>query len=547
METPEPLLARRTWLLPLALLSGACLTVFVLTNVIDAMHSGDPRHVLTLVLHPNPVAASSTLSNAGEIVAAVLAIAITVVAILVELASKRYTHRVTELFISEPINFVVMGLFIVTALQGLWVTMTFDNAGSGSGYVPYVGVVVSMSLLTICLLVLLPYFSYVFSYLNPIHIVRRIHGHVLEVIAAQGHGSNVDAARTEAVRGIEQLADVALNAMQHRDNAIAIASVHTLRRLIGDYRALSSSLPQAWFSVGGDLAQNPDFVSMDRTTLLDLAERRLWFEMKVLRQYQMVYDEALNRTRDLVYVIAIDTRLLAEDAMAAGDPHWLQLIMKFFNTYLRSAINAQDVRTAYNVLHQYRRMAEQLLEHDQSDRVVEVAGYFKYYGLTAFAARLPFVLEVVAYDLCALIELAHERNSTCLDELLTLLLRVDKESEGEVQEASLRGVRKAQAKLATLFLANGDKERAKRIYEDMREEDPRRLASIRDELHAVHSPEYWEITDRGANFDYIPNERREQLDEFFGWFSALPAPNPPAIEEHPGPPGGRNSTLGSIE
>jgi len=218
------MLERRTWLLPLSLLTGACLTVFVLTYAVDAAYSGDPLRVFSLMVHPNPAAAASTLANAGEIVAAVLAIAITVVAILVELASKRYTHRVTELFVGEPINFAVMGLFIVTALQGLWVTMTFDNAGYGSGFVPYVGVGVSMGLLTVCLLVLLPYFSFVFGYLNPIHIVRLIHGHVLTTVSSQRDQQDVEAGRGEAVRGIEQLADVALNSMQHRDNAIAIAS-----------------------------------------------------------------------------------------------------------------------------------------------------------------------------------------------------------------------------------------------------------------------------------------------------------------------------------
>ena len=54
-------------------------------------------------------------------------------------------------------------------------------------------------------------------------------------------------------------------------------------------------------------------------------------------------------------------------------------------------------------------------------------------------------------------------------------------------------------------------------------EDPQRLASIRDELLRVESPEYWEIIDRGANFDYLPPERKAMLQRFFGWFEALPA------------------------
>ena len=95
----------------------------MLTYLVDAGGSADPRHVWHLIAQPNPAAAFNTLTNAGDIVAAVLAIALTVVAIVVELASNRYTHRVTELFISEPINFAVMALFVVTTVQGAWVTL----------------------------------------------------------------------------------------------------------------------------------------------------------------------------------------------------------------------------------------------------------------------------------------------------------------------------------------------------------------------------------------------------------------------------------------
>ena len=52
-------------------------------------------------------AAFDTLSNAAEVVAAVLAIAITVVAIVVELAANRYSHQITTLFLREPVNLLV--------------------------------------------------------------------------------------------------------------------------------------------------------------------------------------------------------------------------------------------------------------------------------------------------------------------------------------------------------------------------------------------------------------------------------------------------------
>jgi hypothetical protein len=49
-------------------------------------------------------------------------------------------------------------------------------------------------------------------------------------------------------------------------------------------------------------------------------------------------------------------------------------------------------------------------------------------------------------------------------------------------------------------------------------ERPERLKSIRDELLSVTSEDYWEVIDRGRNFDYLPPERKKALSVFYGWF-----------------------------
>lgn len=507
----------RTFLLPLALVGGACLSLLALTFALDAP-AGGPLELLARLGRPHPDAAFDTLANAGDIVAGVLAIALTVVAIVVELASNRYTHRVTELFVGEPVNVAVMALFVVTAVHGAWVTLTFDHHAGGSGFVPYTGVLVSMGLLTLCLLVLLPYFAFVFAYLNPIQIVRRIHEHTASAI--ERGADDVEGVQRETVRGVEQLGDVALNAMQHRDTGVSMAAVDALADLLRDYQRIRPGLPEPFFRVGGELAHNPDFVSMDPSVLADIGARRIWVEMKILRQYQMVFAEALGRIREVSYLIAIDTRNIAEEAAAAGREELLALSIKFFNTYLRAAINHEDVRTAYTVAHQYRMLAQALLDRGDGAHARAIARHFLYYARVSQDAGLPFVVETIAYDLCSLNEAAHARRSPLADELLDVFLRVDEESH---DEAHLRGVRKAQVKLAAYYLDRGDEPRARRIFRDMEREEPRRLASIRDELRAVVSPEYWEVTDRGANFDYLPEARKQRMEEFFGWFDALRA------------------------
>ena len=78
---------------------------------------------------------------------------------------------------------------------------------------------------------------------------------------------------------------------------------------------------------------------------------------------------------------------------AAGNREVFALTVKFMNTYLRAALNGKDVRTAYNVLNQYRQLAEALLARrgrrrlGARRRVVEIAGHFKYYARLAHAQR----------------------------------------------------------------------------------------------------------------------------------------------------------------
>src|SRR5690606_1620291 len=122
----------------------------------------------------------------------------------------------------------------------------------------------------------------------------------------------------------------------------------------------------------GELAHNPDFVSMSASVLEAVSKRRIWLEMKVLRKYQTLYNEALNKMRDINYLIAINTRHIAEEALASKNEELFELALKFFNTYLRATVNARDVRTAYNVLHQYRLLADHALAEGDGQKAIEI-------------------------------------------------------------------------------------------------------------------------------------------------------------------------------
>lgn len=495
----------------LAIVTTIAGAIYAITFAIDSAGSGVSAVDLFFGGH-----GAGMLSNMPEVVSGLLGIAITVVAIIVELAANRYTPKITTLFVENPTNLTVLGFFVVTCLLCVWTSLSADAAV----VVPRVGTAVTVGCITLCLLILLPYFNFVFGFLDPNNVVERMGQSTIDAIRKGGKrtGLNRDP-RKLALRGVEQLADVALNAIEHKDKGICMQAVDTLGDIVCRYLAVSEKLDASFFTMSTEIRENPDFVSMQPDVLGDIESRRYWFEMKVLRQFQMIYGETLNKMRDVNYLIAINTRRIAERAMELDRPEIAALALKFFNTYLRATVNERDVRTAYNVFNQYRLLAETALRTGKPDVALETARRFKYYGQLGFTLGLPFILETAAYDLCSLNELAFDLKSPCRQELLAVFLEVDKEAEeGHDLDESLRGVRKAQIKLATYYLLSGEQDMARAIFEDMRGEQAVRLGSIRTEIEAITSREFWEVSDRGVNFDYLEPRRRAMLDTFFGWF-----------------------------
>jgi len=509
---------RRVWLPPLLVLLGLSVALFAASTWLDRLLApGSLPSLWRVLIYPPNDAAIQTLSTAGQTVAAVLAIAITVVAIVVELAANRYTPRITEMFIRDPITQAVMALFIVTTVLCLWVAWAYAEPTTGASPIPHAGFALVMLLLTICLIVLLPYFVFVFAFLEPERVIDRIRSQTLESVLSPGRRS-ISARQAGAIRNIEQLTDVALTSLENRDKTIAMAAVDALQGIALDFQPARDFLTPDWFAVTGHLARDPDFVAMSEGLLASVSQRQIWLELKVVKQFLTIFNEALNGSRDVDSLIGIRARGIAAEALARRSLDLFDLMVRFFNSCLRAAINARDVRTAYYTVHQYRMVAEHALTEGAPDRAVAISKYLRFYGHVSYQEELPFLLETVAYDLCTLDEQAFELGSPVAEEIFQIFLQADKEAEGSVQERSLRGVRKAQVRLATFFLVRGDRAHARAIQADMVGEATEFLASIREELKCEESPAYWEVTDREDNFSWLPPERRAQLDEFFAWF-----------------------------
>lgn len=511
----------RVWALQAAVLACSAVIVFWGFYTLDyfamsqaARGSAAPFGPLSHYLAFDPQSLSDAIASLAGINAAVFGIVITVVSIIVQLTAERYTG-VARMFLRDRVNILVAAYYVVACVVSVWLAATLR-----SDFVPRATLAAALCMTTGGLVIMAPYFGYVFWFLEPQHIISRIRHHAVERAkrCSLGH-DELDCfdAQAQMLFSLEELTDIANNSISGKDKIIASGAVDALGNIAEQYIELKPTVGEAWFSIGPKIRANPDFVAMAPESLLDLQTRRTWVEWKVMRQYLSIYNEALGSMRDINYLIAIDTRYIGEAAARSNDTELMNLVLRFFNSYIRSTLNAKDVRTAYNVLNQYRKLLESLLQQGRDSVALDGARHMKYYGLVGFEMNLSFVTETVAYDMSSLAQLANELKSAAEAEILREFLELDRPPFVRGQEAALLGVRKAQVKLAAYYLANGQEERARVIAADMRGEPRERLLTIFRELGNVENKDFWEIIDRGQNFEYMPPEHRARLAEYFRW------------------------------
>ena len=511
---------RKQWLVPIAVLTTVSLLVFWAFYSFDHFITGGDvqppfRTPFGRYVHFDPSSITDAVSSLAGMIAAVFGIVITVVSIIVQLSADRYTG-VARMFLRDRINLVVMGYYLIACVCGVWLSVSIHR-----DYVPRMALLTMISATTLGLVLMAPYFRYVFWFLEPMNIISRIRS---EAVVVAGKGADERdhersaAAQASTLSAMEELTDITSNSISGKDKIIASGAVDALKDFALEYLKAKPKASDVWFGIGAGIRQNPDFVAMDPESLQDLERRKTWVEWKVMRQYLGIYNEALGSMRDINYLIAIDTRYIGEAAGTVRDGELITLVFRFMNSYLRSTLNARDVRTAYNVLNQYRLLVEAMIRQKNGRAAVEGVKHMNYYGHVSFDMKLTFVTETVAYDVSALCQYANEQGAPEEEEMLSHFLELDRPLRVSSQENALLGVRKAQVKLAAFYLMRGDQPKARRISHDMQNEPADRLLSIRRALERVESKDFWEIIDRGRNFEYMAPAQRACLAEFFSWY-----------------------------
>src|SRR5579871_3009982 len=160
---------KRTLLYPLTLLGGVSLAIVFGVWMLDFVLQKRPGNPLSDFFTFDVDTLQNALGNMAQVVAAILGIVITVVSIVVQLAATRYTPRIADMFFRDRTNLGVLGFFVVACINAVWVSISVDH-----DFLPRVSIVFTMILVTASLLLMVPYFAYVFDFLDPDKIVRRL-------------------------------------------------------------------------------------------------------------------------------------------------------------------------------------------------------------------------------------------------------------------------------------------------------------------------------------------------------------------------------------
>ena len=171
---------RKQWLVPIVVLTSTSLLVFWAFYSFDHFFTGGDvqppfKTPFARYVQFDPSSITDAVSSLAGMIAAVFGIVITVVSIIVQLSADRYTG-VARMFLRDRVNLVVMGYYLIACVCGVWLSVSIHR-----DYVPRMALLVMISATTLGLVLMAPYFRYVFWFLEPMNIISRIRSEAVGV------------------------------------------------------------------------------------------------------------------------------------------------------------------------------------------------------------------------------------------------------------------------------------------------------------------------------------------------------------------------------
>jgi Predicted membrane protein (DUF2254) len=490
----------RSWIgaaLPGVALVSVSVMLVVLFGFLDAIHYSSIKDFFT----PDPIAAAGTLGLAGGAEGVALSIVIIAVVFGIQTTASRYSPRVMEIFTTNPLNALVLSFALASILY------TFlARAEIKVNYVPNWTVGAAVLLALVNFAILLPYVGYIFDVMRAERLVGSIMRRARRQLKAAVSGRNSLRRRSAVMTSIAQVTDIAFGSIQLGDMPVCVLSIEVLGQFLAeDYITSKKKLAPEWFKVGH--AQLP---GASDQILTEVNRAGTWFTYTVMSSFVDMVGLTPVHRKEAVHAIAVATRNVGLAAINVGEPETAELCLRFFNTYLRAAINRSAPTFASVIMNEYRRFAIGALEW-RSDLAIDAAAHLLRYGRHFDEAGMPATLGAAAEDVADLAIEARARDPEVTHRLAAILVRNLLELIPSGRAIGVNGLFKGVAKLTFWAMAADQKDISRILVDGIAAAPPDFVDAALDRMESMHSGLFWEVNERVIAFDWVEQPLRAEI------------------------------------
>jgi len=470
----------------------AMLVVFF--GFLDASHYTSLINLFT----PDAAAAAGTVSLAGGAEGVTLSIVILVVFYGIQTTSSRYSPRIIDIFTRNPLNALVFTFALASILYTFLV-----RAEIKPNYVPMWSVALAVVFALANFAILLPYVIYIFDIMRAESLIKGIRKRATRDIRKSVTGRR---RRDGLMTCISQVTDIVFGSIQLGDMPVSIYGVEALGRFVADdYLRVKKKLRPEWFQVG-----HSDLPGASDQILSEVNRAHTWVEYTVLSSFVDFVGLTPIHRREAAHAIALATRDIGLAAIEVGEPEVADLCVRYFNTYLRTAINRAAPTFASSMMNEYRRLAIGALEF-RPDLSVDSASHLLRYGRHFDESGMPAIFGAAAEDVADLAIEAQGRDPEVTRRLALLLVRQLQELIPNARPIGLNGLFKAVAKLAFWAMASDAKDVSGILVEGIAWAPPDFVDGALNRMESMRSGLFWEVNERVIAFDWVEESLRAQI------------------------------------
>ncbi len=480
----------------LALVTVAVMLV-VLFGFLDALHFGSIADFFT----PDSAAAAGTLGLVGGAEGVTLSIVLLGVMFGIQTSSSRYSPRIIGIFTRNPLNAIVLSFALASILYTFLVRSEVKV-----NYVPMASVAVAEVFALINFALLFPYVLYTFEVMRAETLVSGIMRRARKELRGGTHRRGSLQHRSALLTCCAQVSDIAFGSVELGDMPVCLLCIEVVGDFLAhEYLPVKKNLDPEWFKVG-----RAELPGASDQIVAEVNRAGTWFTYTVMSSFVDMIGLTPIHRKEAVHALAVGTRRIGLAAIEVGDSEVAELCLRFFNTYLRAAINRSAPTFASVIMNEYRRFAIGALEW-RRDLAVEAAAHLLRYGRHFDEAGMPAIFGAAAEDVADLAIEARVRDPQVSFRLAQLLVRNLLDLIPDARPIGLNGLFKGVAKLTCWAMASDQKDIAHVLVEGIAAAPPDFVDAALGRMEAMQNGLFWEVNERVISFDWLEQPLREQI------------------------------------